>query len=337
VNTEIYAEWLRRQGHQVIRTASSYWFDAGMRVFQAFPFHWLIEPSPTELRKLMFNNGVVAVRYSTALDSPDGMVSYHVVLKNPYNLEMLHHQARTNVRRGLSQCQIERIPFEKLAKEGWMLQQDTLERQGRSNSMSEAEWRRICLAAEGLPGFEAWGATVDGELAASLLTTRIDDTCCVPYAQSHHKYLNMRVNNALFYAASCDMLSREGVSGIFFSLHSLDAPESVNEFKFRMSFIPKPVRQRVVFHPFLAPFANRASHKAIIRMQHRYPGNNILSKAEGMLRFYLQGKCSLIEQDWPECLEVVKASILESLSKKISPPIASFEIHDQHVDLQLDS
>jgi hypothetical protein len=337
MNTEIYAEWLRRQGHQVIRTASSYWYDAGNRVFQAFPFHWLIQPSPTELRKLMLNHGMVALRYSTALDSLNGMVSYHVVLNNPYNLEMLHHQARNNVRRGLSQCHIERISFEKLAKEGWILQQDTLERQGRSNSMSEAEWRRICLTAEGLPGFEAWGATVEGELAASLLTTRIDDTCYVPYAQSHHKYLNMRVNNALFYVASCDMLSREGVSGIFFSLHSLDAPESVNEFKFRMSFIPKPVRQRVVFHPLVTPLVNHSNHKVIKRMLHRYPGNYILSKAEGVLRFHLQEKRPLNEQDWPECLEGVKASILESQSKKISPPIASFERRDQRVDMQVDS
>ena len=32
-------------------------------------------------------------------------------------------------------------------------------------SMRQAEWQRICRAAEGLPGFEAWGAIHEDELA----------------------------------------------------------------------------------------------------------------------------------------------------------------------------
>lgn len=312
MNAEIFAEWLRRQGRQVIRTKSSYWYDAGMRVFQAFPYHWLIQPSPEELRTALFRRGIVALRYSTPLDSSDGMVSYHVVLKNPYDIEMLDRRARSNIRRGLRQCNVEQITFDRLAKDGWLLQQDTLERQGRSNSMSESEWRRICLSAKDLPGFEAWGALVEDELAATLLTTRIDDTCCVPYAQCHHKFLNMRVNNALFYVASCDMLSREGVTGIFFSLHSLDAPESVNEFKFRMSFVPKPVRQRIVFNPLFAPLMNRTSHKLIAQLLGRFQNNYVLSKAEGMLRFHLQGKRPIHEQDWPKCLEADKANFINT-------------------------
>ena len=37
MNSETFAEWLRRQGHRVYRTASSYWYEAGPRVLQAFP------------------------------------------------------------------------------------------------------------------------------------------------------------------------------------------------------------------------------------------------------------------------------------------------------------
>jgi hypothetical protein len=100
MNVDIFAEWLRRQGHRVIRTESSYWYDAGPRVFQAFPYHWLIEPSNGELRKLMLWRGIAALRCSTPFAASSGAVSYHVVLRGPYNLEMLRAQARNGVRRG---------------------------------------------------------------------------------------------------------------------------------------------------------------------------------------------------------------------------------------------
>ena len=169
--------------------------------------------------------------------------------------------------------------------------------------MSRAEWQRICRAAEGLPGFEAWAALVGGALAAAILTARIDDTCYVPYAQCLHEYMPQHVNHALFYVATCEMLAREGVREIFYSLHSLDAPESINEFKFRMGFAARPVRQRVVMHPLLAPVATPALHRLVRRAALRYPDNPILSKTEGMLRFYLQGRQPLEEQPWPKCLE----------------------------------
>jgi len=194
------------------------------------------------------------------------------------------------------------------------LQQDTLDRQGRHRSMSQANWLRICLAAKDLPGFEAWGAIVEGELAASVLTARIDDIYCVPYAQSLSKFLNKYVNNALFYTFSRELLSRPGVNMIFYGLHSLDAPESVDEFKFRMSLTAKPVRQRVVFNPLLMPVCNSAGHAIIEWLLHRYPDSPMLAKAEGMLRFYLQGKRPADRQDWPECLTDRKKELLQSLN-----------------------
>jgi len=338
MNAETFAEWLRRQGHHVVRTASSYWYDAGPRVYQAFPYHWLIQPPARELRELLIGKGAMALRYSVPFDASDGKVSYHVVLESstPYSLETLRAQARNGVRRGLSVCQVERIPVERLAEEGWLLQQDTLDRQGRSRSMGQADWQRICLAAKNLPGFEAWGAIVEGELAASVLTARIDDTCYVPYAQSLRKYLNKYVNNALFYTFSRELLSRPGVNKVFYCLHSLDAPESVDEFKFRMSFTPKPVRQRVVFSPLLMPVCNSAGYAITERLLHRYPDNPMLAKAEGMLRFYLEEKRPADRQDWPECLTDRREELTQSLNLASPNPDEPGAVRQKGRSLTLD-
>jgi hypothetical protein len=171
----------------------------------------------------------------------------------------------------------------------------------------------LCLATSDLPGFEAWAAISDGDLAAALITVKVDDTFYVPYAASHRDYLRNHVNNVLFFTVSTDFLARPGINGIFFCLHSLDAPPSVDEFKFRMSFIPRPVRQRVVFHPWLKPFTTRPVHNRLLKLTQRYPHSPLLAKAEGMLRFNLKGKLPLADQEWPEPLLDNKLTLLESI------------------------
>ena len=313
MNAENFAEWMRRQGHQVYRTASSYWYDASPRVLQAFPYHWLIKPDEKEIRDLMISRGIVALRYSTPLDYPNGMVSYHVVLQNPYELEMLKSQTRNGVKRGLEHFKVEQISFERLAIEGWVLQQDTLARQDRLRSMSQKAWESLCRSANGLPGFEAWAAISNDELAGAVIICRIDDVFNVPYAMSHSRFLSEHVNNAIFYAVSREMLSREGVSSVFFTVQSLDAPPNVDEFKFRMGFKPIAVRQCVDFHPFLNPMVTPLTHTLTQKLLQRDPSNPQLAKAEGMLRFYLEGKRNITEQSWAECLDTQKDSLQHSL------------------------
>jgi REP element-mobilizing transposase RayT len=74
----------------------------------------------------MFKHGFLALRYSAPMESTKGMVSYHAVLSPPYNMEVLKTNVRNRLRKGLRECQVERIPFEKLAREGWILQMETL-------------------------------------------------------------------------------------------------------------------------------------------------------------------------------------------------------------------
>lgn len=302
MNAEIFAEWMRRQGHHVYRTDSSYWYDAGPRVFQAFPYHWLISPAEEETHHLMMKHGIVAVRYSAPLTFSKGMASYHIVLHMPYELTSLKSQARNGIRRGQEQFQIEQISFERLATEGWVLQHDTLVRQDRLRSMEQDVWINLCRSAAGLPGFETWAAVSGGQLAGAVIVCRIDDVFNVPYAMSRTCCLSDHVNSVLFYSVSCEMLKRGGVNAVFFTVQSLDAPANVDEFKLRMGFEPKAVRQCVEFHPFLNRFA---TSKTLVRTQkllQRDPSNPFLAKAEGMLRFHVEGERPITEQVWPECV-----------------------------------
>ncbi len=299
---EVFAEWLQRQGMKVLRTPSSYWYETVPHVYQAFPYHWQISPDKAELDN-MFSTGTLALRYSTPLESPLGAVSYHVVYEqSTYDIRALRSNARGHVRKGLSIATVEPISFEKLGNEGWELRRDTLIRQGREQAESESWWKNLCLTAKGLPGFEAWGALVQGKLVAALLAFDYEDYFSILYQQSRSDYLRCGVNNALTHVVTGEVVGRNGPRVLFYGLHSLDAPASVDEFKFQMRYIPRPVRQRVEFHAFFRPFVSRAMHTALQLGSRLLHGSSLITKAEGMVRFYLQGKLPPSRQAIPDVL-----------------------------------
>lgn len=303
MNPENFAEWMRRLGHRVVRTESSYWVEAEPHIFQAFPYHWVISPSEKELRDLIKSAGAFALRYSTPLNAPQGCASYHIVLDDPgYSLETLDKRSRQNVRIGLKNSTIQPISFEQLAEDGWLLEQDTEDRQKRHSNHTREEWRRRCIAASDIPGFEAWGAMLDGALVATLMTFQMGDCCEMLSQQSHRICLKHRINNALTYTVTREMLQRPQIRSVFYTLQSLDAPASVDEFKIRMGYRVIPLRQRVVFHPWLAPFANPTSYLMLKHLRRIFPQDYRLAKGSGMLRFNIQGKEPLEKQAWPSIL-----------------------------------
>jgi hypothetical protein len=289
---DIYAEWLRRQGQRVVRTESSYWQSEGMRVFQAFPYHWLIEPGENELRELMFGHHALALRYSLPARDPQlGNSCYHAVYTGKdYDLETLSAWARKNVRRGLRNSTVGPITLERYLEEGWRLRVDTLARQGRRLKESKADWCRRYAAASGLDGFEVWAAQVNGQLAATLVTFQMDSWAYMLYQQCHSDYLTEHVNNALSFVVTQTLIRRANLHGIFYGMQSLDAPASVDEFKFRMGYQAKPVRQRVAFHPYLAPLVNRVTRRITKTLALWSPRTRLLAKADGMLRLSLAEK-----------------------------------------------
>lgn len=308
-------EWLRRRGHRVIFSPSTYWYDAAPGVLQAFPYNLLITPSENELRLVFREGRAWALRYSAPLTSPFGKISYHVDYSKPeYGLDQVSRQTRQNIRKGIEHATIEPISFARLAKEGWALRAETLARQGRFKVENPAWWKRLCLSAEGLPGFEAWGASHDGKLVAALIVYQAGDCFLMLYQQSLTEHLRFGVNNALGFVFTQKALARPGVKRLFYGLQSLDASWKVDEFKLRMGYTAEPVRQCVLFHPAMRPIVKPAALAAL-----DYLGSKLLRsprwlKAAGMIRFYLEGNRPLSQQECPECLRGQKEQWLGKAS-----------------------
>jgi hypothetical protein len=310
MNVETFVEWIKRQGYRVVATPSSYWYEIRPRVLQAIPFHHLIAPSQAELGLLLGEKRAVALRYSTGMEADEGKLSYHVINTNKdYDLAQFSRSSRYDVRKGLKYAGVEPISLARLASEGWLLRQETIARQGRSGGENADWWECLCHSAEGLSGFEAWGAVREQRLMASILTFTLGDCCVGLYQQCCAEALTTCVNNALTYSFTKEVLARPAVNEVFYGLHSLDADERLDKFKFRMGYVAKPVRQRVVFNRWMQLFLNGASYCVLRAVRNRWPTQTTLAKAEGMARFYLEGRKPLEEQVWPECVKEGRAEL----------------------------
>lgn len=315
MTTDVFAEWLQRQGLSIVKTPSSYWCRVRSRVYQAFPYSWVIEPSEEEIKDILRKKRAVALRYSTSLENRVGRISYHVISDDPsYSLESLPKKARYDVLHGLEYVSCEAISMRSLAQDGWELRRQTLVRQGRPHAETRKIWERMCLSAEGLTGFEAWGAIRNGELVAALLSCSSGDTVSILYQQSKTQHLRFGVNNALVYTFTREVFQRPGMRRIFYGLHSLDAPAGVDHFKFRMGYTAKPVRQRVVFNPFIRPLVNNLSLDLLKRSLNMLPTRAMMEKVVGVFQFYLQGNRPLFEQEWPKALLNQKDAILSKVA-----------------------
>jgi GNAT superfamily N-acetyltransferase len=311
---EVFAEWLQRQGHRVVRTKSTYWFDQGPRVFQSFPYHWVIQPTEEELIDFLCRENAIGLRYSTPLEAEEGSCSYHVVYERPtYELKHVDSSIRGKVRKGLEACRVGPISLDRYAKEGWSIERDTQSRQHRHTRRGRNRWERMVGAAVDLEGFEVWGAEVDGRLAATLMFAKVDGCIDLLYQQSLREFLPLRVNNALLFETTRALVARPDIQLIHNGLHSLDAPASVDQFKARLGYTLRPVRQRVMFHPRLAPLFGPGTSRFLERLAHLFPEREIIQKAEGLTRFYCNGKLPLARQMFPELLEPDRTIICRNL------------------------
>ena len=308
---EVIAEWLLRQGHKVVRTKSSYWFNQGPRVYQAFPYHWVIQPTEDELLAFLIKENAVGLRYSTPPEAEEGSCSYHVVYERPtYELKDVDSSIRGQVRRGLEACKVTPISLERYAKEGWLIEQDTQMRQHRHSRRGQTQWERMVGATVGLEGFSVWGAEVEGRLAATLMFAQVDDCVDLLYQQSLREFLPLRVNNALLFETTKALVARPDIRLIHNGLHSLDAPARVDQFKVRHGYCIKPLRQRVVFHPRLAPLFNSNTSAILARIVKLFPESESLQKTSGLMRFYCNGKLPLALQDFPEIFSSSRSTLI---------------------------
>lgn len=283
-----YANFLDRQGHHVIQSNGYYWYDAQPKFYFYFPYHRTICPSQDEINNLLWRSPALGIRY-LALPHDFGKFSYNIVCEDKsYGLESVDPNfARRQTRRGLENFQIRQISISEAHARGQQIFIDTLRRQGRNPEYwNKNRWDNYFSAAKGTNGIDVWGAFYQEDLAALLVGYHMEECYTILHQASSTHYLPKFCNNALVFYVTKTKINSDQIRMVFYGPQSLDAPETLDKFKFRMGFVKRPIKQRIVFHPFVKPFINRSSHSIVRRISTRYPKSDFWRKSEGMIRFY---------------------------------------------------
>jgi hypothetical protein len=282
-----YADFLRAIGHRVVPTASAFWYDANRFFYLSAPHHRTYDPPDDELRAVLRRPPCLGVRFAAPMQG-NGKLSYQIVCDNRrYGLDALSANVRSKVRRGLRRCEVRPTPFAVIATAGRRAHADTLVRQARDGVLAGTRWDRFWAAAAATPGMEGWGAWVGDSLAAFLVTVAFDDSVEFLLARSCSDELSAYPNNALLFRVTEEMLVQRGVPEITFGLESLEPVDQLDQFKFSMGFRPRPLRQRIVFHPLLKALLRPAPLRALVRRWTDRHGAEAVfwRKAAGLLRF----------------------------------------------------
>jgi hypothetical protein len=277
-----FADFWRVQGYRVIETKSCYWYNPSPLVFVSVPYHRGITPLWGELGHVLLSGPAVAIRFHDSAEGPGGLF---VCSDRNRDLSCLHKKARNQTHRGLENCRIEQLDFAYLAKYGPALNAQTFQRQGRDRqTITSAQWQRYCRAASRIPDFEAWGAFANGHLAAFLVAGLVEDHFSILHQSSSTGDLQYYPNNALTFTVARLKLSCPAVGCVSYGLKSLDDTVGLDQFKLKMGFKLRPLREHVVLNPLLKPFFSFGGRRIVQWMSRKHPETDLWRKAAGVLQ-----------------------------------------------------
>jgi hypothetical protein len=263
------ADFFQQLGHKIVQTRSCFWYSSHRFLYKNLPIHRSLEPSQSELAKVMFRGAALAIRYpgTPGDSSADGGI--YVCADRNYDFASLSANARSHTRRGLARNTVEQIDFKDLAVKAYPLIKETNLRQtGKEPNRSESHWRSFCELSRRSPGLEAWGAFVDGELAAFIVAMLGEDCYYIHLQKSASALLKHYSNNALLFTVMKSALARPEVGWVSNGQIALAAKEGLYHFKTSMGFEIHPFKEQVVFNPLMKPglWAGRAVTSRLARI-----------------------------------------------------------------------
>jgi len=203
-----------------------------------------------------FAEGIAAIRYTC--DDGKGAQSFEYIWDDKnFGLESLHKSSRRNVRRGLWWCEVRRVDFELLAREGCAINRSVFARHSRqmdSVLTYETKWKDYIRAFRDYPFFEAYGVFIQGRLRAFSLAHLIDDYCYLVHPHAATEYLRYCPVHVLVYTIVKSMLERPDVHRVSAGLEPFYPRPSVERFKLTMGCRKAPICRRVLVNPIARPF-----------------------------------------------------------------------------------
>jgi len=254
MTAEEFLGFWHRQGCRTVMGAGTFWYEVHRMVFISLPYERAIRPTNLDLLKLFSRTPALVLRYPVEVSDVNGNGTGGVLVceRKGYDLDALQPKARNQTRKGLRECTIERVEFNALADMGYRLNEETWERQGRtSTDLPRIRWQKYCQAAARTRDMEAWGAFVQGRLAAFVVCALVERSYNILHQSSSTELLSHYPNNALAFTVTKRALEQTGVDRVGYGLKSVENTGGLEHFKLAMGYSLRPLDERIVLHPML--------------------------------------------------------------------------------------
>jgi hypothetical protein len=179
-----------------------------------------------------------------------------------YGLQRLNAKRRNLVRRGLERCEIRRLDWDLLKREGLLMNRETLKRQGRRSGMIDDRswWARQCDVSARYKDVLAYGAFIEGRIASYLYLIIHDEVSRegrgrrvgnIIHAGSYSKYLKEKSypNEALMYTVVKELIEEERCDRVVNGFRG-DNP-TLASWKRHMGFVEEPYFVKLIANPIL--------------------------------------------------------------------------------------
>lgn len=159
--------------------------------------HTEINLTEKEAKEVLLASKALLIRYTNEWDRPSGSFWY-LIKDNFGGFEELSSKYRTQIRRGLKNCNIKRVSKEEIAENGYDVYRSAFEKYNTNIiPVTEEAFKKGILNSD----YDNWAVYTkkDNKLIAYSQNTIQDDICNSTTTKFNPEYLRLRPSEALFF------------------------------------------------------------------------------------------------------------------------------------------
>jgi hypothetical protein len=279
------ARFMELRGRRVIEACGVLWYGTDAHFYLSLPHQLRFGTDRGEIKRFLWKSSANGVRHPS-LTSPGLPSGLYVYRDKQYDLSSLHRNFRAKVRRGLEQCEIRPMDEAELLRQGFTLNLETMQRQGRYDPEfgSGRQWRRLVEAIRRCPAITAMGAFNCGRLAAYAIVCREDGWLHILHRMSRNADLECCPNHVLDFTLTQEITRDPTLEAVSMGYASLVSTWGLHEYKTRLGYTLCAHNSVVQLHPAIEPlFKSRALVHAVDVTRRRWPRVQTLERISSVL------------------------------------------------------
>jgi hypothetical protein len=281
------ARFLELRGRRIVKGCGAIWYLGPGRFLVSLPFQTMLNPDRSELRSMIRDTGAFGARFPSS--SWTGLESgMYVMSTREYDIESVHEEQRSHVRRGLEHSAVRLATKSQLLKQGYALNRHAMARRGWYDPEfgDRRRWETLVEAAFTCSSISVPAAFCGPQMAAYMVVCREGRWLHILHHISAPQELPGSPSDALTYAVTQQAAADPALDGISYGYVPLGSPGSFDEYKMSFGYRVQPHRSAIQLHPLLDAVLNGRVARAAVRFARSFdrkhaPFHTIESILEG--------------------------------------------------------